>query len=406
MARSVLVGCIGALVLGMSAPVRAEEPLTFRRVIELGRSAAPEVRLEEAEVAIARGELVGARLWSQENPVVELGAGSRWGQERTLDREVTLGLPIELGGKRGKRIALARAVVAREDYQSANVRRTTGGAAAADYFRVLHARRLVLLAEERRSLAAALVATARERLATGDVAAFEVNLGEAELARADSSIAAARADLARALTRLAIELGLPSPDAIEVAGELSDRSFLAGAGDAGPRPDILAARADLQAADAAVALADSLKYPELSFRVTYAHEEDADLVFGSVAFTLPLFDRNQGERAAARARRRRAEIALAANRQIAGAELEGARSAYRAAVEALASMEDTAVPLAVENERLAREAYAAGKIDLTALLVVRREALETRQEYLDRLLQSALAAVDLWVAAGAELPTN
>jgi cobalt-zinc-cadmium efflux system outer membrane protein len=64
-------------------------------------------------------------------------------------------------------------------------------------------------------------------------------------------------------------------------------------------------------------------------------------------------------------------------------------------------MTGSALPLAIENERMARESYAAGKIELTAMLVVRREALDTRAEYLERLLEAALAAVDLWVAQGA-----
>lgn len=405
MARFLLVGCVVALGLSLGAPARAEGPLTFRRVIELGRQAAPEVRLQEADIDVARGELIGARLLSHENPSLELGAGRRWAQDPTLDREVSLAVPIELGGKRSRRIALARAVVARETLETADARRVTGGAAAAAYFQVLYAERLVALAGDRRTLADALVTTARERLVSGDVAEFELNLATAELGRAESAIAAARGQRARALTRLAVELGLASPDGLQVAGELSDRGFV-GEAAAETRADILVARAQVEAADAAVALADSKKWPDLAFRVTYAHEEEADILFGSVVFTLPLFDRNQGERAAARARRRRAAIALEETREIASAQLEGARTTYRSTLEALARMEETAVPLAIENERLAREAYAAGKIDLTALLVVRREALEARQEHLDRLLQAARAGVDLWVAAGAELPSN
>ena len=43
----------------------------------------------------------------------------------------------------------------------------------------------------------------------------------------------------------------------------------------------------------------------------------------------------------------------------------------------------------------------AGKIDFSALLVIRRDALETRREHLDRQLEAALAAVDYWAARGA-----
>ena len=49
---------------------------------------------------------------------------------------------------------------------------------------------------------------------------------------------------------------------------------------------------------------------------------------------------------------------------------------------------------------MVRESYRAGKMDLPALLLVRRDLLETRREYLDRLLDAALAGIDLAVARG------
>jgi cobalt-zinc-cadmium efflux system outer membrane protein len=103
----------------------------------------------------------------------------------------------------------------------------------------------------------------------------------------------------------------------------------------------------------------------------------------------------------ARARHARAEIASAARRAAVRAEVEGARAAYAAAVSAADRLEATALPNAGTIAAMAAEAYRAGKIDLAALLVIRRDALETRREHADRLLDAALAGVDLAVAVGA-----
>jgi cobalt-zinc-cadmium efflux system outer membrane protein len=70
----------------------------------------------------------------------------------------------------------------------------------------------------------------------------------------------------------------------------------------------------------------------------------------------------------------------------------------------VALLEKRALPRALDNEALAREAHRAGKIDLAAFLLIRRDALDVRREHLDRLLDAALAGIDLWVAVGA--PTS
>jgi len=69
-------------------------------------------------------------------------------------------------------------------------------------------------------------------------------------------------------------------------------------------------------------------------------------------------------------------------------------------------LEKDGLPRQQENEALARESYRAGKINLATLLLVRREALDTRREYLERLLEAADAGVNLAAAVGALPPSR
>lgn len=403
MTRFLLVSSALVLLAAGSARGDGARSLTFDDVVALARSQAPVVRMADADVNVERGRRAGARVLSADNPVLSGGLGSRWGDERTTDRDLTLSVPIELGGQRGKRIAAADADVRLANERTGEVRRRAAGQAAEAYFAVLFARGTLALARERQELAERLVQTARARKDAGDAAEFEVNLARGELSRARSGVASAQRRVASARTQLATVLGLGSMQGATVTGALDDRGFVALdiSAQVDGRTDVRAARARVSAASARVTLADTKRWPALSFQLGYAREESADIAFGGLAITLPLFDRGQGERAEARAQRHRAELEVELTERAASAQIEGAREAYVAAVAAVEEMKDTALPLAIENERMARESYAAGKLELPAMLVVQREALDTRVEYLERLLEAALAAVDLWVALGA-----
>jgi cobalt-zinc-cadmium efflux system outer membrane protein len=339
---------------------------------------------------------VGAR--ARENPTVDVAAGPRWASETTTDVEVSLAVPVDLAGRRGARIAAAEAEAARDERLAEDAVRAASGEAVAAFYRVLFAERRLKLSEDWLALAEELHRTAVERQRAGDIAQFEVNLADADVGRAASAVAAEKSLVARARGQLAAALGLAELPAVE--GDLGDRRLF-DTTSAATRDDLRAAAAERDVARAEASLSDARRWPGIDLRVSYAREEDADILLGGIGITLPLFDRGQGDAARAGARRERAEAELDAKTTAATAEAAGAREAYRLAIEAVAILEQRALPRAVENEALAREAYRAGKIDLAAFLLIRRDALDVRREHLDRLLEAALAGIDLWVAVGA-----
>jgi cobalt-zinc-cadmium efflux system outer membrane protein len=404
--KSHLTGPCLAVAALLPVVARADAPRILDRdtVIELARARAPAVQVARSVVAETRGSLVEARVFA-ENPTVEGSVGPRWATERTIDAEVALAVPLPLGRQRGRRIAVAERELERDAHLAADIQRQTCGAALVAYYRVLHAMRRLELAERRRELAEELVTTTAERERAGDVAAFEVRLAEGELVRAESDTAAERQQLARARTELAVVLGLASMTGVVVAGALTDHSLWArlpapGAS-SGSRADVKALAAQRAVAGAAVALADAQRLPALSLRLIYAQEEHADALLGGVSVTLPIFQRGQAERVRSRARSERARVELDSRRAAVFVEIEGARTAYAAALEAAAILERRGVPQADAGEGMARDSYGAGKIDLAAFLLIRRDGLEIRREYVDRALGAALAGVDLWVATGA-----
>jgi hypothetical protein len=67
---------------------------------------------------------------------------------------------------------------------------------------------------------------------------------------------------------------------------------------------------------------------------------------------------------------------------------------------AAAAFEQDALPGAAENDTLSRHSFEEGQLSFADLIVVRRELVDTRLEYLDRLLEAAEAAVERDAAAG------
>ena len=63
-------------------------------------------------------------------------------------------------------------------------------------------------------------------------------------------------------------------------------------------------------------------------------------------------------------------------------------------------LEREALPSLADNEILARRSFEEGEIGLAELLLVRREAFELRNVYTERLLQAAIADIELQFQAG------
>lgn len=398
-----LVGLLFGASALVSFPAYAEEPssLTRERVIELARKSSPSVRLAGAAVEEERADLIGARIFARDNPVLEAVAGPRWGDETTIDLEATLAIPIELGGKRRKRVAAAQASIDRASADVAVDEQEAIARALRAYYAALHAEERLALANERKKLADQLLDAAHSRLAAGDVAELEVNLAATEVARAESEVLAELADVERARGKLAITLGLDGPDEAVVEGALGDRSAF-DAVQPSERADVAAARVAIDEEEAFVVSADAARFPDFNFRLTYAREDGGtDIILAGLAVTLPLFDRGQGERSGARARVRRAELALQLTEDVVATEVEVAARAYKTSVAAVVKLEEDALPLVARNDELSVTAYQSGKADVGTVIVVRREALDTRREYLDRQLEAALAGVELSRALGA-----
>lgn len=229
-------------------------------------------------------------------------------------------------------------------------------------------------------------------------------MSHAALARARSQRRFAEANRAVAAGELDILLGMEAPEAaLQLAGELRDRRHFELAellARAKQRADLRALEAKLEEAEASLQLARGEAWPDLGLGARYERDERDDVVLGELSLELPIFDRAQGRRAEASARAHRLRLELDAARRSAAIEVQTAFAVHTERSNAVEELETIALPLLDENESLARRSYEAGEMALGELLLVRRETLDTRREYLERLLETAVAAVNVEASAG------
>jgi cobalt-zinc-cadmium efflux system outer membrane protein len=195
---------------------------------------------------------------------------------------------------------------------------------------------------------------------------------------------------------------MEAAEPLEAEGELRtaplDRAALVAR--SGERADLRALSAQLDQAEAERRLASREAWPDVGLGARYERDEGDDIALGEVSVPIPLFDREQARRAEANARARRLRLELDAARRAARVEIETALAVHGQRLAAAQEIEASALPLLDENEALARRSYEAGEMGLAELLIVRRETLDTRREYLDRLRDAAVARIDALAAAG------
>jgi cobalt-zinc-cadmium efflux system outer membrane protein len=100
------------------------------------------------------------------------------------------------------------------------------------------------------------------------------------------------------------------------------------------------------------------------------------------------------------ARERRIELERTAVLSELDLRARAARATFTLRVSAAEPIERDVLPGLEENERLARRSFEVGELSLPDLLVIRREFVDTRLQYVEALAEAAIASIDWQMAAG------
>jgi cobalt-zinc-cadmium efflux system outer membrane protein len=140
--------------------------------------------------------------------------------------------------------------------------------------------------------------------------------------------------------------------------------------------------------------------PDYGVTFKYSREEGDRILFGGMTITLPVFARGQEQRAAGSARAARLRADLDAARTRVRIDVRTTFEVLQRRQAALRVLETDVLPGLEENVQLTTRSFDAGQIGLPELLLIRREILDTRAQYLDARLEAALARIDFESSAG------
>jgi len=406
--RAAYLWAFALLPLVFAAPAAAQvtpdNALTLQAALDRALAANPTIAAARLTSAI---HLAGRAL-----------AGERPNPEATVEFEKEtpkqaygFALPLELGGKRAKRIAVSEATIhAGEAELTATIAQVRNEVRRA-YYEVLVAEARLLVLSELRDLSQRVRDTAQARFDAGDAPRLEVLQASLVLAAAENETIAVQGVSVAARTRLNALIGQPLDTSQRLSTSL----------DAGGPVEVDAAlnlartgSATLALLDrqieqqrARLALAHALRTPDLVPTATLTHDAEPEFTYGwraGLAITVPIFTTHS----AGVAVEQTTLDQLMAQRQAAVQRMTGEVTAAAAAAEAhrqtYIRYRDLILPQAQEVEQLAQDSYQLGQTGIATLLQSLQASRDLRLRTLDAVSELQAAIADLEQAIGAPLP--
>ena len=339
----------------------------FQPSLEIARA---QWRVSQAEIETAEG---------RPNPTITAGPGYNFSAASGVtpwSPFVTLDLPIETAGKRGKRISRAEHL---SEAARLNIA-TTAWQVRSD----LRASLLDFVAAERReellraqtAAQQQIVRLLEQRHQAGAISSAEVGLFRVSLAKAQADLADAQRQRAEAHAQVAKAVGLSFSalndvelkfdfSNVPVADELTsaDARRLA----LQSRTDILGALAEYAASESALQLEIAKQYPDIHLNPGYQWDQGENKWQLGLTAELPVFNRNQGPIAEAEARRAESAARFTALQANVLVEIDRAVAVLKANQNNLGALQSLTVAQRNQSESVAAQ-FKAGASDQLDLL--------------------------------------
>lgn len=384
--------CVGTAAAQTTPVASTEAPLTLDDAIASARARSPGMDAADAAIRATTAGRTVAGL--RPNPSFEgqaenvVGTGPYKGLSGS---ETTVGfsLPIETGGKRSARVAVADTRVGRAKLGAFVALADLELQVAETYVEALGAERRLLVAQQQAAIATEGLRVARDRVTVG--AASPIDQQRADVISINANVAVERAERSLDVARQNLSRLIGSA----VNGPLDTVWFdrVAGFGPTiAPSSDgtlaLAIAAADLATAEAQIRLARANRVPDITLsagaRRLQASRDTAAVV--GVSIPIPLFNNGRAaiDQATAERDQLTAQLRLAridADRAIASAVVDVANAAATAR-----AANGPALAAAQEAARIARLGYGQGKFNQIELLDAERTLSETRAAAIDALI--------------------
>ena len=411
----VLAACVCA------SPASAQ-PLTIAAAIDEAVQHNLSLLAARSSLTIAEAQMVSARL--RPNPVASVSAdhldalGTGFNDVNNggpPEVAVRVDLPLERGGKREARIAVATALRSEAEAQFADAVRTLRQDVTLACIDVMAAQALRALMADTLGTYQGLARVNKARVVAGSIPGFEATRSEVAMLQFRATVVRADLDLAKATAQLRTLLGRPPEapleiaDALTIAGGEPVAEDVAGVESVAlrSRPDLLALQLTQARSLADLRLQEALGRVDYTVGAEYRRQQGVSGRSNSLGFffstPLPILNRNQGEIARAGAERDQAGQLVAARRAQVIADVRSAHHDYTVTRELVAGIERDLLVPAGRVRDISSYTYQAGGGTLLELLDAQRAFNETMQTYVDAQANLRRAIARLNAAAGTEV---
>lgn len=409
------------LCLGMSLMAQTPTPagvstesLSIAQAKQLLRSKSPVFLRERQNLALAQAGITEARqvpnpnveVTSESYPLFENRPGSFLNNQELTFRA---GQTIETGGKRGKRIAVARRAFDVSKFSIDDALRLLTVELERRYFQAALAKTQLAVSREILKQFDEILRVNQERYNQGEVSGLDFARLQTERMRFANDVIDNGLQLRNSKAAVIELLGLDTlPDQLELADELdmvSPRLTFeeALATSIASRPDLAAQEARRQQFRLDLDLQKAQRIPNVTPSAGYKKDFGLSTSYLSVTVPLPLFNRNQAGVQRATAQIGQQEYELNRARFAVRREVTEAFNALTAQEARVTAMRQTYVPSATKARDIARESYKLGAIDLIVLLDAERTYRETLRSFNQTLFERRVALSQLEAAVGKEL---
>jgi outer membrane protein, heavy metal efflux system len=398
---------VTTLLVPASSVVIAQSPtgsLTLEAALDRALTANPTIAAARLRNPIDIAGLAVARERLNPEASIEL-------QKETPKQSYGVSVPLELGGRRGKRIAVGEATVRAGEAEIAAVIAQVRNDVRRAYFSLLVAETRSSLMQEIRDISVRARNAAQQRFDAGGAPRLEVMQAELALASADNDVAAAGGEADGARAELNALLAQPLDTAILLASpfdsgtSLTKESAVALAHDASTELRVIDRQIETQRAR--IALAGALRTPDVVPSAALTHDAAPEFDYGwraGIAVALPLFTTH---RAGVQVEQSTLDQ-LTAQRQASLSRIDALVSSAAVLAQTRRQLylryRNEIVPLAQEVEQVAQDSYQLGQTGIVSLLQALQSSRDVRLRSLDAASQFQNSLADLERAIGAPLP--
>jgi cobalt-zinc-cadmium efflux system outer membrane protein len=397
------------------------------RLIQEAFSRNREILAVEQRVAEARGLLRQAGV--RPVPTIETSGGSGRPLGTQGEEQVNVGYfyPIETGGKRSKRMAVAEKGLDLAEVELADRKRQVAYDIKVRYIDAAASKRRVEAVDRIVSVNRESYRLIDARVQRDDAAPLERQLLLVELNRTEAQKAVAGGQAEASAVELRRAVGLPDeqptilvlsrPGPITTAPTAMQQLALS------RRPDLRAARTLELQAGAEIELAEAQGHPDVTVSAQYSRNnsqvedpirrttsgsplllQDRDNVLSvGVAIPLQTRKRNLGNIEAATARENAAKLRRQHLEATIPLEVDAAWRRYQAAQRASEILSQGVLEESERNLNVIRQAYNLGQLRLFDVLNEQRRLLETELTYIDAQAELARSRAELERVVGGEL---